>query len=584
MNLNSNQESLENKLPNHLSDTDQLDEYDKLSKEIEEILKRNEKMRKDLAKNGFIKKKTFDKRSELFYSKEKSLNSSEKIESQIIKNIECDKVCIPKEIISNLLKKYYSKSKKKIKIKKGTRESKKLKNNKKYKEFYFVSMNYEGGIIYFGKKHSEYIFAFDIDQIKIKNLSKQKNNANFLKKNNNSEIIKTYKAPLNIFKSIFVPSDMKCLFFLSFQQLLFEEVEKIETIKIKEYSHRNMVPFFEIDKLENTVTSISLMKCQTRLIFTISKPGKKSQKYFSKFMIVDLECKIKGNVKGKAYGCISDNNIDYDFDGNIIFSIVKKKKKYKLNFSKLSINKDKQTFDIKSRIFNFDDSVNFEKIPNSACFLESLNLILIGSKDGFLFAFDTFETKFKKIQEINLDLQFQYTILQDKKQKKQNNLEFVEKMIHNYNEKYVLAQTNNMKILVFRVKRLRISLATTIKFDTQIIEFCLSGNGRYLAISGMDFESIKRIDLSSICSNSFGDLCINYLTKLRDRSTEEGIKNADKEKTIKNKKICYKFGSINNYLEYLLEEEKIQIINEQKKMNEIYKLSFRNKFMLLMNI
>lgn len=320
--------------------------------------------------------------------------------------------------------------------------------------------------------------------------------------------------------------------------------------------------YFNIN--EFTIIKFRILKCQNRLLLYLKKDDCENKKIkYNYGAIVDLEqnIKFKGLVAG--YGVQEDNNICTNFDGSLVFSVFLKEKLYFVANTIKSenhqfMNEKKHNLSLKE----FEDEE--EEIPPAMCFSEKESFLFVADRKGWVFTYFIDP----KVNKRNLQLEVHFPELEIPKNEDYEK-DYIEEMLVNWDQNYLICRTQHSRILIYKIEKKKLGFVKEYQFNNKLHQMTLSKNGRFLAVCGFFFESIGRIDLSSIDGASFGDQCYDLIKYEESRASEEGKKNANAMKDRYDKIKCYRYGSINKYIVYLKERKKINNIkNEQNAQRQ----------------
>lgn len=321
---------------------------------------------------------------------------------------------------------------------------------------------------------------------------------------------------------------------------------------------------------------------------------------YDRFMMVDLNMQVQGKVLAIANGYREDHNIATDFEGSRLFSVYKHPERHwQVYHTQVNLDKSKKTFLMKNKQFVVRESEEFGNLPASLCFVDKCKKLFIGTREGPILVFEITFSDADKIPKKELISVHRFNLVdslkKEKKSKKKDfkkkdytpddksedsgteHTNFFEEIIPNYDESYLLARTYMSSVVVLSILPGKLELVRRFRFSSSIQHMALSANGRYLATCGIFIDSIKRIDLSVVDPQAFGNGCLDfmkYIDKLADPQTR---KNAANEKKRQDKMICYRYGSKKKYYQMIEKNRKKHLINEQKKEIKKYESKFRKK-------
>lgn len=347
-------------------------------------------------------------------------------------------------------------------------------------------------------------------------------------------------------------------------EILIKKTSELDSMTEKDVKKHNLDKKYKLAKKKLSILKLQLLNCHNRL-FLYLEPQSDSKYIFNRFALVDLDNIRENIIEDMAIGFSGNLSIAYNFDGSKIFSIIKKKEEYGIGFFKVSLSSDKKRFVKKTHYIFIEEFEKYDDIPEAMCFLSNLDFLFAAFSSGDLVAFDTSITNRKNIPE-HLEL-FGVHSNNFCKLDQKNSTDYIVDMIYSWDQKYLLCKTLLSKIQVLQVEKHQVTFVRKFCNNFSINNLSLTSNGRYLLIAGVYFDSLQRVDLSTIDSNTFGKDCFDYLKKLRAMASKEGVSNADKEEKLVDKAICYKFGSRRKYVDDLVAifEREIKVETEKDK-------------------
>ena len=377
-------------------------------------------------------------------------------------------------------------------------------------------------------------------------------------------------------QTFFVPGEEKIVLLYNNSSFLVEKINKLQKLKKSDIIKRCMRHVYKHESTKTVILMFQVLRCNTRILFYLRKKNSRYENFkkFSYFMIVDLEGRSPGKAFGLAIGHLHDFNIAFDFDGSRVFSIIKVEEEYKLNCSNVSLFGEDKTFSIRNQYFDLKEASSFQNIPSALCFVSSNNMLFLASREGVMYAYYVDFINFYRPKHKTLEHVFKFESLREKENKS-----FFREMITSYDQKFLIARTSDSRIFILKITKKFVEIVNHIKVKEKIFSMTLSANGRYLAICGRSFRSIRRFDLSLFREESFGANCVNYLSELKNRSTKEGVENAENHESLTDKVICYRFGSKDRYIEFLVDEIKKKKLGDRVLDVEIKTLKLKQQLL-----